>query len=100
MNTLDKLLEMENNEELYHYSFSFRNTMMYPFIRFFLLRNAIIEIHGINDPYDTLHPGLFRGVKYILKSFWYQIPKHIQSDIVFIGSDQAIFLREMPGSTG
>jgi len=89
MNTLDKLLEIENDGELYHYTFSYRNTLMYPFIRFILLRNAIIEIHGITDPYDALRPGLLQGMMYIFKSFWYQIPKRTQSDIVFFGFDQS-----------
>ena len=89
MNQLDKLLEIENDEELYQYSFSYRNTFMYPFIRFFLLRSAIIEIHGITYPYDTLHPGWLQGMNYILKSFWYQPPKHTQADIVFFGFDQS-----------
>ena len=89
MNTLDKLLEIENDEELYHYSFSYRNTLMYPFIRFVLLRSAFIEMHEIAYPYDNLHPGLLQGMNYIFKSFWFQTPKHTQADIVFFGFDQS-----------
>jgi hypothetical protein len=85
---LDKFLEIENNDELYSYVFSYKNIMMYPFIRYFLLQSAIEEQNGLSSPYDPLHLGIIRKIEYVAKSFLYR-PKNIQSDIVFFGADGA-----------
>jgi hypothetical protein len=85
---LDRFLEIENNEELYSYTFSYKKVMMYPFIRYYLLQSALEDSQGISSPYDSLHVGVKQKIVYVLKSFLYR-PRNIQSDIVFFGTDLA-----------
>jgi len=87
MSILDKLLEIEEKEELYRYTFSYKNIMMYPFIRFFLLQSAIEDMLEIPGTYDVLHIGIIQKIKYIIKSFLYRPKSNIQSDIIFFGTD-------------
>jgi len=89
MNIFDNFLKIEGKEELYHFTFSFKNTLMYPVIRYTLLQSAIDDVVG-----EQLHPipfhfGKIEKMKYYFKSFWYRPRGHIQSDIIFFGSDSA-----------
>lgn len=86
MSILDNLLKIEDDASLYDFTFSYKNTLMYPVIRFLLLQSAIEDQNRISSPYGLLHVGIKQKIEYILKSFHYR-PKHIQSDIVFFGSD-------------
>jgi hypothetical protein len=83
---LERFLEIENNEALYNYTFLYKNTMMYPFVRFLLLQSALEESQGMSSPYDSLYISIRHKVEYVVKSFFYR-PKNNQSDIVFFGSD-------------
>ena len=87
MSILDKFLEIDSDETLYQYTFSYKNTLMYPFIRYFLLQNAKENILKMPSAYDPIHFGTIHKYKYYIKSFWHRPPKHLQSDIVFFGSD-------------
>ena len=87
MNRLDNLLKIEDNDELYHYAFSYKNALMYPFVRFFLLQSAIEDMQETPSLNDFSHIGIIQRINYYLKSFWYRLPKNVQSDIVFFGTD-------------
>jgi len=87
MSILDKYLEMENSDKLYNYMFSYKNTLMYPFVRFKLLRAATIFELKISHSYDSLSSNTIQNFVYKLKSFWYFFHAKKQSDIVFFGSD-------------
>lgn len=87
MTLLNKFIEIESNPELYRYTFLYNNALMYPFIRYSLLQNAIGEELCVPNPYDHLKIGKIQNLKYKLKSFFYRAQKAGQSDIVFFGSD-------------
>ena len=87
MSIIDKYLEIESNKELYQHIFSYKNVLMYPFIRHFLLQRTIENVQGLPPGYDPLHVSAIQKAKYAIKSFWYRLPKKIQSNIVFFGSD-------------
>jgi hypothetical protein len=87
MSILDNFLEIESDETLYQYTFTYKNTLMYPFIRYVLLQSAKENILAMPNAYDSIRFGIIHKIKYLIKSFWYRPPKHLQSDIVFFGSD-------------
>jgi hypothetical protein len=87
MNSFDKLLKLDNNEEVYHYKFSYKGVLMYPFIRLHLLQGAIEDMQKTPKLYGVSPIGIMQKIKCTIKSFWYRPTKKTQSDIVFFGSD-------------
>jgi len=93
MSILDKFIEIEEKEEIFNFSFSYKNTLMYPFIRFHLLQSAIEDTLKIHSPYDPLHIRKTQKIEYYIKSFLYSIPYKIKSDIIFFGTDISNILK-------
>jgi len=87
MRYLDNLLEIEKNEALYSYTFSFKNILMYPFIRFQLLQGAIEDMNKIPDLYAPEKISLIKKIIYFLKCYKYRPINIPETDIIFFGSD-------------
>ena len=87
LRTLDKLLEIEEKEEIYQYTFSYKKILMYPFIRSLLLQSAIEDMNKLSSPYILLKTGIINKIIFKLKSFLFRYPNKMQADIVFFGSD-------------
>ncbi len=94
MSILDNLLKIEDDASLYDFTFSYKNTLMYPVIRFLLLQSAIEDQNRISSPYGLLHVGIKQKIEYILKSFHYD--QNISNQILyFLGLMFQIFAKGM-----
>ena len=85
-NKIDNFLQLEEKEELYNYSYSFKNIMMYPVIRSFLLEQITEELYNFKYE-DANIKSLFIKIKFVFKALFYRIPGKIKSDIIIFDTD-------------
>jgi len=89
MSILDIFLKIEDDIKLCHYTFVYKNILMYPFIRNTLLQNALENMQNVSSFSSPSHAGIIKKINYWIKSFLYKPSKYIKSDIIFFGSDIA-----------
>ena len=89
MNILDKCLKIEENPDLYNFKFLYKDTLLYPLIRFFLLQSAIEEMCNVINPYGRNNLTILNKIKYVLTSFFNRPQKARQADIIIFGESIA-----------
>ena len=68
--SVQQLYKIEENLKVLNYSFSYKNILMWPFIRFSLFQNTINKMFSINLPHTSrLKVPFSRLIPYVKKSF-------------------------------
>jgi hypothetical protein len=90
---IDKFLELEENKEIYNFTYSYKNIMMYPIIRSLLLEEASKELYNYKYE-DVIIKSFFLKIIYIIKTFIYRIPGNLKSNIIIFDTDLSIRKQE------
>lgn len=86
---IDNIIKIEDDPELYNFSFKYKNTLMYPFVRFLLIQKATLDIFNIDMSLIKEKKNSFHLLNYICKSWLYYPYNPKQSDLLFWSSDIA-----------
>ena len=68
-NKINNLLKLEENEQLYKHTYTYKNIMMYPVIRSYLFEEATKELYGFKYE-DAIINSFFVKFKYLFKAFF------------------------------
>jgi hypothetical protein len=92
---LEKLLQIEQFDELYTFEYEYDNVLMWPFIKFMLLQRIYDKKYNLDNPHVSNTVSTLHKLKYIYDIFKNKIFfKYREYDIVFFNSSVGCFRKE------